>query len=160
MKNAQESLGNKYGQSRLTMTICEVWLGWKAKLRKIWEEQSGLREGRADKICSFFGMSGQQEIETKFAQFLGGIGRATGWTSRQDLCSFLEELDRNLGAKIVKFLKGTYSWLLDHYQQKLHNSQGELTVSWPGAWQQKLCDSQGELAVSWPGAWQQKLRNS
>lgn len=45
------------------------------------------------------------------------------------LHSFLEELARSMAAMTVRFLEGSGSWLLGHWQQKIPNSEGELVVS-------------------------------
>ena len=75
MKIMQESLSDGNGQSESTVTVYEVWLDWEAKLRKFWEGQSGLQEGKARMLCAFFIMNGQRGWIARFAQFSIGTGR-------------------------------------------------------------------------------------
>jgi len=35
MKTMQESLSDEDGKSKLTVTVCKVWLGWKEKIVQI-----------------------------------------------------------------------------------------------------------------------------
>lgn len=61
----QGSLGEEDGQCESIVTVHEVWLGWKEKLCKFWEGQSGLQEGKAKEICAFFEMSGQKWLDNE-----------------------------------------------------------------------------------------------
>ena len=76
MKTVQESLGDEDGKSEMAVTFREVWLGWKEKLCKFWEEQFGLLEGKVGMLCAFSRMNEQRGWTTKFAQFYRGTGQA------------------------------------------------------------------------------------
>ena len=59
MKTVQESLSDGDEQSESTVTVCEVWLGWEAKLKNFWDEQFGLLEGKVKMLCKFLRMNKQ-----------------------------------------------------------------------------------------------------
>jgi len=58
MKTMQESLSDGDEKSKMKVTICEVWLGWEEKLRKFWEGQFRLLEGKAGMLYTFLRMNG------------------------------------------------------------------------------------------------------
>ena len=64
MKIAQESLRDGDRHFELKVIVYKVWLGWEEKLRKFWEGQFGLLEGKAGMICAFFRMNGQRGLDT------------------------------------------------------------------------------------------------
>jgi len=155
MKNAQGSLGDEDGQFESTVTIREVWLDWKTKLRKFWEGQSRLQEGKAGKICALFETSGQQGgladmICTVFWRNWSGAWQpklcnswrelAVGsWVTGSRNCVIpkgnWQSAVRSLVAETTQFPRGTGSHLPGAWQQKMRNSWRELLIF---SWREKL----------------------
>lgn len=160
MKTAQESL--RYGdkQSKSTMTVYKVCLGWEENLRKFWEEQSRLLEGKASNLCTFFRMNGQWGQITRFSQFSRGTSRDACRVNSQGLHSFSGEVPRSLAAKISQFPEGTTNWLLGSLEAKTvqlleGNSNKNYAIS-RGNCQQRLHNSQREMAVFHQGLLERK----
>lgn len=61
----QESLSDGDVKSELAVTVCEFSLGWEAKLRKFWEGQSGLQEGKACMLYAFSGTNSQWGLDNQ-----------------------------------------------------------------------------------------------
>lgn len=65
MKIAQESLRDGDRQFDSTVIVCKVWLCWEAKLRKFWEGQFGLQEGKVGMIYTFSRMNSQHGLSSQ-----------------------------------------------------------------------------------------------